>query len=124
MDLLKAYPRFKLSSRFNNAASLKKAVIIIESHRTTNSRSKSTEKMKILIAIRELVMIAINIFSWSRFRFPFLRLAPELLWVFNVRVVQFGEQHLRFVGAPDDVAECLACYYRFVSQIKINRYNG
>jgi len=63
-------------------------------------------------------MIAINIFSWAPFRVPFLRLASQLMWIFNVRVVQYGGQFLRFIGAPSDVWDCIECYYRFVNEIK------
>jgi len=59
-------------------------------------------------------MIAINIFSRSALGFRFASLAPDLWYVFHVRV-SFHDYCLRFVGAPDDIYDAIACFNSFKS---------
>jgi hypothetical protein len=76
---------------------------------STNSK-QFRAKEKIFMPITVHMMIAIKIFSRSALGFRFAALAPELWYVFGVRV-SFNNYMLRFVGAPDDVMDCIACFY-------------
>jgi len=62
-------------------------------------------------------MIAIQISARASLGFAFASYASELWYVFQVRV-SFHAYVLRFVGAPDDVMDCIGSFYNYKSKFK------